>query len=180
MSPALEKYLSIVTDPNMIGAFQKRMGADVRSCILNTAAIIGAARMSALEKGLNVYFRDYELHKYVDPESLTLSEEIYEYLVDRSHNPKCNTRQLRALTEAALAKNIAKPMLCQGHDVAELLGIGLQKAFGDRKVAQAWGSEVEKGLRLAFDRDFFVGTKLFQEMRRWDERNAPFRLLRTA
>jgi hypothetical protein len=129
---------------------------------------------------LNVYFQNCELRNHIDPNELSMSDGIYQHLIERSNKPNCNTKQLKALAEAILAKDVAKPLLCQGHDVATVLGVGLQKAIGDRKVPQTWGSEIEKGLRLAFDHEFFRGTDLFAQLRRWETANPPWLVLRAA
>jgi hypothetical protein len=107
-----------------------------------------------------------------------MSDAIFAHLVDRSPNPKCNVRQLKALSEGIHRKGLEKTILCQGHDVAQVLGIALRKAIGNRQISQTWGSEVEKGMRLAFDWELFNTTHLFEMMCKWEDSNPPCRLLK--
>jgi hypothetical protein len=68
--------------------------------------------------------------------------------------------------------------LANGHDVAAVLGVALRKMLGNRKIPQSWASEIEAGLRLAFNWEAMASTALYRCLRTWESDNKPFRIFR--
>ncbi len=66
--------------------------------------------------------------------------------------------------------------LVRGHDVAAALGIALRKVLGDRRDVHTWASEIEAGLRLAFDWSAMASTGLYQCLHAWEVANEPYRI----
>ena len=182
MSRALDKYLSNVSDEVLIQAFEEGVGCSVREQILNTASQIGAARIVSLQRNLRIYFRDLKVEEFINVNNLELlEEEFYRTLISRSPNVTCTEKQLKiwsgALFAEASRRKISKAFLCQGHDVAAVLGVGLRTVLSSRTQSQTWGSEIETGLRLAFSRSEFEVTELYRAMEEWEKRNPSFVLL---
>lgn len=177
-SPALDKYLSVMADEVLLRKAAASADGNIRNLIIQPARILGAYRLASEKEGLSIYFKDMELHELVNDEQLTIKDHIHEYLVNRSHHPKCGAAQLKAKLDRILAEAVDDTVLCQGHDVATILGIALRKVLSNRKVQQTWGPEIEKGMRLAFDRDAFRKTELCAHMYKW-QRGGRWRLLPT-
>ena len=183
MSSALDKYISNVSDRVLIQAFEEKVGCSIRERILDTASQIGASRVVSLQRNVRVCFRDMKMEEFVDGSTLQLlEEEFYHGLIRRSPNSSCGAQQLKtwsgALIREASRRGLSKAFLCQGHDVAAMLGLALRSVLGRRTSSQTWGSEVETGLRLAFSRSEFEITNLYGTMKEWENRNTPFILLR--
>lgn len=70
--------------------------------------------------------------------------------------------------------------LCCGHDVIEILGVGLRQSFGALAQAENSSSEVARSLILAYERGHFEETDLYKQIKDWEERNVPYRILRSA
>ena len=178
MSHAFEKYINMVSNDGDVDAFEKRLGVTIRESVTQASRILGAARLASTEKGLNILFRNIDLSEFLDGD-LKMNDGIFRHLIDRSTNPRCNARQLRIFSDEILGRQIEGSVLCQGHDLAQVLGVALRKAIGNRKVPLTWGSEIEIGLRLSFDWELFIETKLYELMCNWERQNTPWRMLQS-
>ena len=67
-------------------------------------------------------------------------------------------------------------LVCQGHDLLEILRIGLQKVLGDLKPSQG-KSHLAALLRAAFHDTHLASTQLYQNIRAWEHANAPYQVL---
>jgi hypothetical protein len=75
--------------------------------------------------------------------------------------------------------------ICQGHDLVYILefmlpvvieeSIGRDAAESARKRARS--DRLNESLRLAYDKSFFVTTRLFAQIRKWESDNQPFIVL---
>jgi hypothetical protein len=66
--------------------------------------------------------------------------------------------------------------LANGHDVSAILGIALRKLLGNRRDIHTWSSEIEAGLRLAFDWKALITTNFYKSLNAWEMSNRPYRL----
>jgi hypothetical protein len=68
--------------------------------------------------------------------------------------------------------------ICQGHDLIDLLNIGLHGVLGGGEVIKGVGSaDIAALLRQSFDRHELENSALGQGIRRWQEANRPYRVL---
>jgi hypothetical protein len=67
--------------------------------------------------------------------------------------------------------------LCNGHDLVEVLSIGLRRAIGSQSAAAVRVEEIERALRLAYESVDFAASALYRTIREWEQRNHPFRIL---
>ena len=63
--------------------------------------------------------------------------------------------------------------LCVGHDLVGLLMVGLRKNIGDRSLTI---EELEERLRLALHKEDLERTQMYQQLREWEQQNAPYRI----
>ncbi len=68
--------------------------------------------------------------------------------------------------------------VCCGHDLVEILSVGLRKAIGSHKAADIEANSLERCLRLAYEEVYFSQTRLYVEIRLWESHNQPFKVLR--
>lgn len=69
-------------------------------------------------------------------------------------------------------------MICNGHDCAVALGKALRHFVGSKNAITTFGEEIESRLRLAFEADHFRQTALYQRIKEWEARSAPYVCLR--
>jgi hypothetical protein len=68
--------------------------------------------------------------------------------------------------------------VCCGHDLVEILSLGLRRAIGSNKAADVAPNSLERCLRLAYEEVYFARTQLYVEIRVWESHNQPFKVLR--
>lgn len=66
--------------------------------------------------------------------------------------------------------------LCCGHDLVEILSIGLQRVVAQRRPAEVKPEILERDLRLAFDTSFFQKTDLYTSLQSWGSRQTRYPL----
>ncbi|MER9371890.1 DUF4435 domain-containing protein [Mesorhizobium sp. M0491] len=81
------------------------------------------------------------------------------------------------MLEAAAKQKFDLLQLTNGHDFHCALGACLRADLGERRSPQAWGSEVESHLRLAFSDADFQCSEIFEKLRAWEKANVPFRVI---
>jgi hypothetical protein len=97
----------------------------------------------------------------------------------RKSNTKCKKAELIGYMAAEGRRNHDLWQITNGHDVAALFGIALRKLIGTRRQVHTWASEIEAGLRLAFDWEALIGTKLYADLKNWEVNNSPHRIFRS-
>ncbi|WP_265274376.1 hypothetical protein [Nostoc sp. KVJ3] len=68
--------------------------------------------------------------------------------------------------------------ICCGHHLVEILSFGLRKVLGSNKAADVEPNSLERSLRLAYEEIYFYHTQLYLDIRTWESKNQPFRVLR--
>ncbi|NEP15226.1 MAG: hypothetical protein F6K14_34670 [Symploca sp. SIO2C1] len=68
--------------------------------------------------------------------------------------------------------------VCCGHDLVEILSVSLRKTFGSNKAAEVEPNRLERNLRLAYEKAYFLKTHLYLKIRTWEANNQPFQVLR--
>lgn len=174
-SSALERYLAEHADPKLLSAACKGDLQEFRRLILTTSLELSCCRLASEKYGLRLYFKDLRHDQYVDL-SLTVDVQLLTNDVIQRSNTRCTVDQLGRLIVAETDADHDLYQLANGHDVAAVLGIALRKLLGARRVEQTWASEIEAGLRLAFDWEAARGTALFGCLRAWEDSNRPHRI----
>ena len=66
--------------------------------------------------------------------------------------------------------------VARGHDMIEILRIGLQRVLGDTS-PNVGTNELARALRLAMPRDDLQATKLWADVPNWEAANSPYTVL---
>lgn len=85
--------------------------------------------------------------------------------------------RLVQMIETAAKQTFDLLQLTNGHDFHCALGACLRSDLGQRRPHQAWGSEVETHLRLAFSDTDFQRSEVFKKLSAWEKANVPFRVI---
>ena len=171
-SPALDHVLDEHGDAGKIRRFEQETGTTVRQALLNRAVVFGSVRLAA------TVWRDSELRGKIHiPEFLR--EDTWKIDEDRLLDAVAErSAQSRHVWEDRLAEfsNSDPWHLSVGHDMIEILRIGLQEVLG--KMSSTIGVKgVASGLRMAMSREFLEVTGLWEDVRHWESLNPPFVVL---
>lgn len=173
-SSALDRLLDVYADPDRLAVFERNNGKPVRDALVQRGLPFGRLRWLAHRKGWKRPFDALRASpRFVDEEQWQVDlNNLYDVAVleglgeDRS-----------GLDSELATLPPADPWcICQGHDLVELLRIGLRHVLGSSKRA-AGSDELARYLRGCFqDRELDRGT-LGQRIRAWELLNPPYRIL---
>ncbi|NNM85336.1 MAG: DUF4435 domain-containing protein [Phycisphaerales bacterium] len=148
----------------------------LREVLLGAAAPLGALRW--LNK-LNSYRLDFEkidFSKFIDATSLVGD-------TTRMCNLVCQRSEQYNLiqstpTEVAIVLdgNPDQKQLCCGHDMVEVMGLTLRKCWGSKNASDVSEERLSQSLRLAYSKEDFTATLLYQALRNWQQAHPDYRL----
>lgn len=175
-SPALDAVLAEFGDPARLTEFVGSRGAVVDE-LLSLARPLGRARLFARQRGQSLRFEGLEFDAFVCRRAFTVDSSAL-------HRKVQELSRIGLIPEEPFA---SRPLdsdppslrdLCCGHDVVQLLSIGLSRVLGVHNQAEVAPARLERALRLAYETAHFVLTQLWQLVKRWESQNAPYRVLR--
>jgi hypothetical protein len=150
-------------------------GPNIGELLAQAGCPLGYLRLVSQMNNLRLKFTDIDFRPFVElgpPVRIDEQKLIAEVL---AKNPRCN-RTAAAITQMMnQVKNAAHDPwhLSCGHDMTSILA-RLLSSKSNREVVSF---TVERQLRLAYERQHFEATRLYGEIRAWEERNAPFVVL---
>lgn len=175
-SDALEKVTSEFASPAKIS----KLGKPIRDILLESAAPIGFFRWlsSATKDNLCVEFKKLAFDNFVDRRSLKVDiDKLIREAKVKSQNP--------SLDASAITRRIAKLetvgydlwQVCSGHDLVQILSIGLKSLFGNRRAKGVTPQIVDGMLRVAYEYSHFCYTQLYASIKSWSKANQPYEIL---
>lgn len=164
-TPALDKALAEFGTPEKIVAFTTRVG-DIRAALLERALVFGRLRWAALACGLSIDMSQFRVPRFLDAKTWGVRRRE---LIDAA--PVGFERE----TEDCLGRlsGIEPWRLVRGHDLLEVLRIGLRLVLGDLS-ANVGVRDIARVLRAAGE---IEGTTVHDEIRSWEGANRPYRVL---
>jgi ribosomal protein L13E len=183
-SPALDKLLAIYCSDDKL----KEFGRDVRTTLLEAGMSIGYFLWLSTSENLNLTFDGIKFKEFIDDKTLQINELK---LINEVKNKSQPTAKSALSDPTEIQKRIAAKkkddhdpwQVCRGHDLVEILSIGLRKALGSNKAIDVEArsderkSTLENQLMLAYEVAYFLKTQLHQGIMAWESNNQPFRVL---
>ncbi|MGC9196108.1 MAG: DUF4435 domain-containing protein [Syntrophobacteraceae bacterium] len=174
---SFEAVISEYASESKVTRFLERFSvSDLRGILLDRSLPIGILRLISQEEELNLKFKGVKFKNFVDASSLIVD-------VCKMVNAVVNNTEKTGIHPNNLISKIVDKIkdlkhdryqLCSGHDVMEILAIGLRKAFGSQVEAIACRTNVESILRLAYEMRHFIRKDLYAQVRQWEMSNAPY------
>ena len=171
-SPALDKVLSEFGDSSKIQRFKEEEDTDVREGLLKRALEFGRLRWANLRFQLNINAEEIRVLKFVDMQTWMVdTEELICVAANRN------------LSDAAVLKRSIAELPCadpwyvvRGHDVVELLRVGLIRVLGN--LPNSVGPKQISGiLRAGISREDLEHTMLWANIRCWETENPVYPVL---
>ena len=169
-SSALDTVLAEFGNPSKISQFEKKTGDNVRTGLLERALVFGRLRWAALYLPLNIDSVAIRVQRFVDTDTWTVdSEELSRAVVPQG--------SYDVLTRAIEQLPLADPWyVVQGHDMMELLRIGLRRVLGDIP-ARIGTDQISQVLRAAISPGELRKTTWWTDIRAWETENSPYLVL---
>ena len=154
--------------------FQLR-AAELMTDMLAVALRIGYLRWVSIRNGLRIRFSEISLRRCLDLGSFRLDDERLETEILRSSDASAGSwGQIRAEADRLEDEGHDPWQVCRGHDLTEMLALRLSRSRPNPLTRR----DIEKDLSAAYGSADFRETLLFQQLRAWETRNAPRRILR--
>ena len=167
-APVFDKVLAEFGTRTKIDIFEAREGSDVPTALLRRASVFGQLRW-AHACGLNLRSEKIRIPRFLDEGT---------WQVDREGLIRAAAAGLEDELERCIGRlpKVQPWRQVRGHDVLEVLRIGLRNVLGDLP-SSVGVSGIASVLRAA---GRLEGTTLLDEIRRWEETNPPYLVLRPA
>lgn len=172
-SPALDKVISEFGSERKISKFNQ----DIRTVLLDAGILIGYLRWISQTDGLGLKFSNIIFSKFINEKTLQIDKlKLIKEVKNKS--------QAFILTDENLNQRLIDKQnnshdpwqVCCGHDLVEILSIGLRKAIGSNKVSDVEPESLERNLRLAYEQVYFTDTQLYLSIQNWENKNQSFKV----
>ncbi len=179
-SPALDRVLVEVASSNKVAEIEKAEGRSVRDILLAEGLGLARLRFVSRQRNLGLTFRKpsegsfryLAYSAFCDKATWKVDlAKLVQEVLNFSNQPKLKVPDL--LDAMAGVQSSDSLQLCVGHDLVGLLMVGLRKNIGDRSLTI---EELEERLRLALHKEDLERTQMYQQLREWEQQNAPYRI----
>ncbi len=159
-SPALDKVIVEFGSEDKIAKF-----GNVRAALIEAGVSIGYLRWISLSNELNLTFNGIKFSKFINEQTLQIDEsELIKEVKNKSQNFSLDNRDIQQWVANKKSDNHDPLQICCGHDLVEILSLGLRKAIGTMKVEV---DSLERSLRLAYEEVYFQQTQLYADIHQW-------------
>lgn len=176
-SPALDKVLLQYGSEQKIATICAVSNATVKQIIAGEAAKIGLMRLASKRRGWNLKFKGMSYQFTTNSGSTVDSAAIAARVLARTGvgAPNANDLQQECAALAALCHD--NFLLSNGHDYVRILARAFKRDIGTTNVFESDSSELEKVLRVAYERGYFAQTTTAEAIRNWEVQNHPYIVL---
>jgi len=174
-SPALDKVITEFGSEDKINKFSP----DIRIAILESGKPIGYLRWISQIRGLNLKFEGITFSSFID--KITLKIDQLEFIREVKNNSQAHSLKNEDLQQQINTKKLNEHdpwQICCGHDLVEILSLGLCKAIGSAKASDVEPKSLERSLRLAYEETYFYNTQVYLYICSWETNNQPFKVLK--
>jgi hypothetical protein len=156
----------------------RQFNRDIREFLISEGKKLGYLRWLSLKENLCLKFEDLSFNKFIDKESLKIDSEKLVTTV-KNHSQKLGVSELDILNSLeGLRDNSHDPwQVCCGHDLICIISIGLTKAWGTKKQDEVKPELLERELRLAYEKSYFLNTGLYLLLQEWEKNNIAYKIL---
>jgi hypothetical protein len=177
-SGALERVLLEFGSKLKLG----RLKVAIRDFLLERAVPVGLLRWlsSPSKDNLSLTFKGISFKTFLEKKTLNLNiDKMIKEVISNSGNRQVDEILIRSKIVMLKDKGYDPWHICSGHDLIEILSLGLNDLFGNEKARKVSTVVVDSMLRIAFDYSHFSITQLYNLVKEWEQRNQPFKVLKT-
>jgi hypothetical protein len=173
-SPALDKVIAEFGSEDKIAKF----GKDVRTTLVEAGISIGYLRWISQCDGLNLTFNGIKFGNFIDEKSLSINElALIKEVKNKSQALSLNDRDIQQRMTKQKNDSHDRWQVCCGHDLVDILSLGLRKAIGTMKPTDVGSDSLERSLRLAYEEAYFQQTQLYSDIQKWGNSDRQFKVL---
>lgn len=188
-SSAFDHVINLYRVKSKLDAFLNEMRKDLRSILLDIASPIGYLKLLEKRHRFGLVFkpknpdgRPLSYTNFIDSTSMEFKgqKSLIQSVINYSTNKSKKVEKLGVIEKAL--KDISRIefdlwQLCNGHDMCNIIAISLRKKISNKNAKSVDYRTIEKDLILAYDSSSFRETKLFEQIRKWEESNPNKKIL---
>ena len=128
---------------------------------------------------MNFTFNSIIFAKFINEKTLYLDElKLFKEIKNKSQAFTLSDEDLKNKLGSKRDTKHDPWQVCCGHDLVQILALGLRKTIGTNKASDIEISILERSLRLAYDDIYFTETQLYLDIRDWEATNIPYIVLK--
>lgn len=169
---------SVLVEFDVDGAF----GPDPAATLIEAAVPLGFLRFVVQQKGWDVRISHVDFPSFVDPKNLKCDlKSLCAHLALLTRTPGITGQDYEKELRKFLSTGCDPLHVARGHDVTSILAFAISRVAGRRRKSGAMISAemVESYLRTAYPEGAFRECELFGSIRKWEQRNCPFKVLKS-
>lgn len=173
-SPALEDFLCEYVDENKLDIFLKnKQKEDLRQILIENTLFIGYTKWASLKNDLCLKFKGLEYKKFFTNTLSFLKTRFLKELINNSDNYNGDIIKITQNVDELKDNSYDPWQICSGHDMSNVLLIGLHRIFGlyTAKSLDNKG-KLEGSLRMCYESNYFMETSLYKKMKEWEKNNS--------
>jgi hypothetical protein len=174
-SPALDKVIAEFGSEEKIAKFDR----DIRTILVEAGMSIGYLRWISQCDRLNLTFNDIRFSRFINEKSLQIDElELIKEVKNKSQALSLDNNDIQQRLTKQKSDSHDRLQICCGHDLVEILSLGLRKAIGTMKQADIESDSLERSLRLAYEEVYFQQTQLYSNIQQWESIDRSFQVFK--
>lgn len=172
LSSSFDKFLTVCATKTKMTS----LTAKPRTLVLSTASSIGALRAISLLKKYCFHFEGLNLKEFIDKDTLApnctlLIEKVIQRTRSRGIQVSKSLEELVSEHQDFMKSNNTS-LLCNGHDVLDILGIAMCKMFASATANQYNGDNLFDYLLVGYPSEEFQQSGLYKKMADWIDKHA--------
>ena len=153
--------------PRKIQEFEEAAGVDVRSGLLDRTTVFGRLRWAAIRHNLDIDFGAIRISRFIDSNTWTVNGDELVRAASNGGSPHAYDVLKGRIAELPDADPWR---LARGHDMIEILRIGLMRVLGTLPTSKGT-EDIARILRAAISLEDLQRTSLYADMRTWESAN---------
>jgi hypothetical protein len=148
----------------------------VRKIAIYIAARIGFLRWVSIRDDMGLDLSSVNMVDVLADDGSLRWEALIMVTQTRSRKGVLQPDLLHVRCEELAAASHPAEQICRGHDACAVLAFYASRVW--RTSHGTTAGDIERGLRLAYKESDFVETKMFRQLKNWEESNPPFKVLK--
>lgn len=169
-SNSFQKFLVVCANEDKLKAC-----SDPRKPILNAASYLGALRVISLVNQYSPCFEGFECKDFVSRNSLTVDcKQLVGRVTQRTRSKGVQVTATNEELELQIQTFIQEHdiyLLCNGHDVLDILGIALSKLYASSSANQYTAEVLFNYLLMGYSAEEFQESQLYKKLISWIHTN---------
>ena len=151
---------------------------DIRGKLYECGSCLGFFRWisSKSKENLCLKFKGINFLNFINKNTLILDIKKLINEVIKNSNQNISKKNIELKILKLKNSNHDLKEICSGHDLVEILYIGLKYIFGNRKTISLDLDVFDSTIRLSYNYSYFSKSNLFAELKKWEQNNIGYKI----